>query len=147
MASTIGRLLDTEDFPARWNCGVGSKLHGWPHIVADLSIAAAYFVLPILIGTVTLRRRDTPFLPIFCFFVAIILTCVIGRPRRGDDLLDAVPWYRLSALCEVVTALASWATIEIGALPIVIGDRHVGSSSSGVCSRMRSSTGVRSSHE
>jgi branched-subunit amino acid ABC-type transport system permease component len=105
----ISLLFDTSDFPARWTCGSWSSLHGWTHVIADLAIFGAYLAIPLVLAFFVLRRRDLPFLPIFWLFAAFILSCGIGH------LIEATifwhPWYRLSALLKVCTALASWGTV------------------------------------
>jgi two-component system cell cycle sensor histidine kinase/response regulator CckA len=105
----LTNLLDTTDFPARWHCGSWSDIHGWVHIVADTAIFAAYFAIPCLLAYFLIRRRDVPFLPVFWLFAAFILSCGIGHAIEASIFWH--PWYRLSALIKVCTALVSWATV------------------------------------
>jgi hypothetical protein len=105
----ISSLFDLSDFPARWNCGNWSSIHGWTHIVADIAIFGAYLAIPLVLAFFVLRRRDVPFLPIFWLFAAFILFCGIGHLIEAS--LFWRPWYRLSALMKGGTALASWGTV------------------------------------
>jgi two-component system cell cycle sensor histidine kinase/response regulator CckA len=109
-------LFDTSGFPARWYCGSWSDLHGWTHIVADLAIFGAYFAIPCLLGYFLLRRKDLPFLPVFWLFAAFILFCGIGHAVEASIFWH--PWYRLSALVKVLTAIVSWATV-VALVPLV----------------------------
>ena len=44
------RLFDPSGFPARWRCGAWTPGHGWLHILSDVGIWAAYFVMPYVLG-------------------------------------------------------------------------------------------------
>ncbi len=108
--ANLGLLFDTSDFPARWNCGHWTPVHGWFHIIADLAIAAAYSVIPVaLAGYWWLKRGELAFPRLFWLFAAFIFSC------GGTHVVEAVifyhPVYRFSALLKVVTAVASWATV------------------------------------
>ncbi len=104
----IQRILDTSDFPARWNCGNWSDLHGWIHIVSDLATAAAYYAIPITLIYFVIRRKDAPFLKLFLLFGAFILSC--GTVHLIEATIFWHPWYRLSALAKAGTALISIIT-------------------------------------
>lgn len=109
-------LLDTADFPARWQCGKWTALHGWIHIASDLAIFAAYFAIPAAIGYFVVKKQDVPFPRIFWLFAAFIAFCGLGHLIEAT--LFWTPWYRLSAVVKVGTALASWATV-LALLPIL----------------------------
>ena len=53
--------------------------------------------------------KDIPFLPIFWLFAGFILFCGTGH------LIEATifwhPWYRLSGVVKMITALSSWGTV------------------------------------
>ncbi len=116
MTELITQTFDTADFPARWQCGNWSDLHGWTHIVADVGIFGAYTAIPCVLGYFILRRRDVPFLPIFWLFVAFIFACGFGHLVEASIFFQ--PWYRFSGLIKVITAVVSWATV-IALIPIV----------------------------
>lgn len=116
MFTFLNRLLHTDGFPARWHCGTWTPGHGWLHVISDVAIFGAYMAIPMVLGFFALRRKDVPFLPIFWLFGAFIASCGFGH------LIEATifwhPWYRLSGLVKMFTALASWATV-IALVPIV----------------------------
>ncbi|WP_168215744.1 hybrid sensor histidine kinase/response regulator [Roseimaritima ulvae] len=105
----FAKLLDTEDFPARWYCGNWSADLGWLHILSDLAIFGAYFAIPVVIFYFLLNKPDLPFTKAIWLFAAFILSCGIGH------LIEAGifwwPAYRLSGLVKAVTAIVSWATV------------------------------------
>jgi signal transduction histidine kinase len=108
--ASISDLFDTSDFPARWHCGHWSPLHGWTHIIADIAIAGAYSMIPLVLVTYWwLKRNELAFPRLFWLFAAFIFSC--GATHLIDATIFYAPVYRLSALMKVVTALASWATV------------------------------------
>lgn len=108
--AALSDLFDTSDFPARWNCGHWSSLHGWTHILADLAIAGAYSMIPLALATYWwLKRSELAFPRLFWLFAAFIFSC--GATHLIDATIFYNPVYRFSALMKVVTALASWATV------------------------------------
>lgn len=102
-------LVDTSGFPARWHCGSWTVAHGWVHILADLSIFGAYAAIPAVIAFFALRRKDLPFPRLAWLFVAFIASCGVGHLVEATIFWH--PWYRLSALVKVWTAVASWLTV------------------------------------
>lgn len=110
------QLLDTSGFPPRWRCGIWSDLHGWIHIVSDLATWAAYYTLPILILYFASKRRDLAFTRIYWLFAAFILAC--GTVHLIEATIFWHPWYRLSALFKVLTAVVSWATV-VALVPVL----------------------------
>ncbi|REK06823.1 MAG: hypothetical protein DWQ37_22545 [Planctomycetota bacterium] len=116
MPEFVQGLFDTTDFPPRWHCGSWSTAHGITHIVADVSIASAYAAIPLVLAFYIWRRRDTPFVPVFWLFAAFILFCGMGHAIEASIFWH--PWYRVSALVKVCTALASWATVLV-LIPII----------------------------
>ncbi len=113
---SLENLLDTNDFPARWYCGNWSRTHGMVHIVSDLAIFGAYFAIPIVLIYFIRRRNDIPFLPIFYLFSLFILSCGIGHAIEASIFWQ--PWYRLSGLVKIITAIISWATV-LALIPLV----------------------------
>lgn len=102
-------LFDTADFPARWNCGNWTEIHGWTHIASDITIAAAYFAIPGIIVAYKLRRPDVTYPFLVWLFVAFILSC--GTVHLVESTIFWQPWYRLSALFKVLTAIVSVITV------------------------------------
>jgi signal transduction histidine kinase len=109
MPDFFKRLLDTSDFPARWNCGTWSAGHGWLHITSDLAIWSAYFAIPCILVFFVLRRRDVPFPTIFWLFGAFILAC--GTTHLMEAIIFWHPVYRLAGLVKLATAIVSWGTV------------------------------------
>lgn len=101
----LSQLFDTSDFPARWTCGHWTELHGWTHIVSDVAIFLAYMAIPVVLAWFALRRPDFAFRPLFWLFCAFIFAC--GTVHLIEASIFWYPWYRLSALGKVVTALVS----------------------------------------
>lgn len=109
------KLLDTSDFPARWNCGNWSAFHGWLHIASDIGIWSAYFAIPAILALLLSRRPDLPFRPVSLLFVGFILLC--GATHLMEAAIFYWPAYRLAGVLKFVTACVSWATV--GALVVV----------------------------
>lgn len=106
----IAELFDTSDFPARWNCGRWSALHGWTHILADLAIASAYSVIPFALAAYWwIKRQEMAFPRLFWLFGAFIFSC--GSTHVMEAVIFYHPAYRLAALLKIITALASWSTV------------------------------------
>lgn len=102
-------LLDTSDFPPRWECGEWSATHGWVHIVSDLLVFGAYFLIPVVLIQIVRRRRDLPFSGLFWVFALFIVAC--GATHLIEATIFWQPWYRLSALAKATTAVVSWAAV------------------------------------
>jgi signal transduction histidine kinase len=102
-------VFSTSEWPARWYCGSWSDFHGWLYIISDILIWAAYFVIPIFLVRLILRRKDFPFPKTIWLFVAFILFC--GATHLIDALIFWFPVYRFSALVRFATAIISLATV------------------------------------
>lgn len=113
----VGLLFDTSDFPARWDCGNWTPLHGWIHIIADIAIWAAYVSIPCTIVLYVLRRREVPMPRLFWLFAAFIFFC--GTTHLMEAVIYWWPAYRLNAVFKILTAVASIATVVVlmGQLP------------------------------
>lgn len=109
MMDYLSKLFETADFPARWTCGHWTAGHGWLHILSDIAIFGAYAAIPAVLVYFVLRRKDIPFPPIFWLFAAFILFCGMGH--LIESTLFWHPWYRLSGLFKLATALISWVTV------------------------------------
>jgi two-component system, sensor histidine kinase and response regulator len=112
MMDFFTKLFDTSDFPARWYCGRGWSLDpaiGWIHIISDSAIFCAYIAIPIMLVYFVFKKKDAPFLPIFWLFAAFILAC--GCTHLVEATIFWHPWYRLSGLVKLVTAIVSVLTV------------------------------------
>ncbi|MCF2502044.1 ATP-binding protein [Dyadobacter sp. CY107] len=105
----FAELLATTDWPARWNCGTWSDLHGWIYIVSDLMIWAAYFAIPVLLVRVVTRRKDLPFSKVVWLFGAFIILC--GLTHLIDAAMFWWPAYRLNAVIRSLTGVVSIFTV------------------------------------
>ncbi|MEX1188203.1 MAG: HAMP domain-containing sensor histidine kinase [Bacteroidia bacterium] len=102
-------LFSTEHWPERWSCGTWSQFHGWLYIISSFLIAAAYFVIPVLLYKFLKRRSDLPFIKIFWLFILFILAC--GSTHLIDGVIFWEPIYRLSAFVLFSTAIVSWFAV------------------------------------
>jgi PAS domain S-box-containing protein len=112
----FSKLLDTSDFPARWQCGNWTAGHGWLHILSDLGVWSAYVAIPCVLGYFVLRRKDIPFRTIFWLFGAFILAC--GTTHLMEAVLFWWPAYRLAGIIKLLTAVVSWGTV-VALVPVV----------------------------
>ncbi len=80
----------------------------WSHAIANLTIALAYFTIPVVLASFAWRRRDLVFKPVFWLFAAFILLC--GTGHLIDLFTLWVPAYRLDAVVKLSTAAVSLAT-------------------------------------
>lgn len=112
----FGKLFNTDDFPARWHCGLWTPWHGWLHIISDVLIWSAYMAIPIVMVYFMRRKKDLAFPAIGWLFAAFIFSCGTGH------LIEAGifwwPNYRLSGIVKFTTAAVSWATV-IAMVPVV----------------------------
>ena len=102
-------LFDTSDWPARWQCGTWTDALGWIHISSDLAVFAAYTAIPLMLLYFIFHKKTGSFLPIFWLFAVFILAC--GTVHLVEATIFWHPWYRLSALVKLITAVASVATV------------------------------------
>ena len=103
-------LLSAALWPARWYCGRWTDFHGWLYIVSSLVICAAYFLIPIsLFYLLVKRKKDIPFPHIVGLFSFFIFSC--GITHFIDALVFWVPVYRLHALFLFFTAIVSSITV------------------------------------
>ncbi len=103
-------LFDTSLWPARWNCGIWTNLHGWLYIASDLLIWLAYFTMPVMIFRYVSKRKQVIKYPgIYLLFAAFILLC--GTTHFLDAVMFWVPMYRINTVVRVFTALVSLLTV------------------------------------
>ncbi len=103
-------LLSAALWPARWYCGTWTDFHGWLYILSSLVICSAYFLIPISLFYVLIKRKkDLPFPHLFTLFSLFILSC--GITHFFDAIVFWVPLYRLHALFLFITAVVSSITV------------------------------------
>ena len=120
MGDFLSKLFDTSDFPARWNCGNWSDLHGWLHILSDVTIFLAYFAIPLVLFSFARKRPDFPFHRLFVLFAAFILCC--GLVHLIEATIFWLPIYRIGAIVKLLTAVVSVATVVslVRAAPTIV---------------------------
>jgi PAS domain-containing protein len=90
-------------FCMRWEPGVV-----WLHAISDILIALAYYSIPILLFTITRKRKDLPSQPMFLAFAAFILAC--GTTHVMGVVTLWKPLYWLDGSIKAATALVSVVT-------------------------------------
>lgn len=105
------RLFSPEGFIPRWYCGEWSSFHGWLYIISDFVTWLSYYAIPLLLLYFISKKRNTPFIPVFWWFIAFILFC--GITHLLEVVIFWVPLYRLSALIKFFTAVISCTTVFI----------------------------------
>lgn len=116
-----GNFFDTSAFPPRWHCGSWSPLLGWLTILSELTIAAAYFAIPLAIVFYVRRRRgEVPFPHLFWLFSIFIVAC--GSGHLVDAIIFWWPIYPVAALIYLATAAASLAAVvaTVRVLPVAL---------------------------
>ncbi len=110
MTDFFRNILNTDGFPPRWHCGDWSAGHGWLHIISDSLIFAAYFTISGALGYFLWKKRKEVSFPfILWLFGMFILAC--GITHLIEVTLFWTPWYRLSGISKLITALVSWGTV------------------------------------
>src|SRR5580704_10960876 len=115
-----------------WNPGLL-----WLHVLSDGLIALAYFLIPLALLRIVVRRRDIPFNGAFFCFAAFIIACGATHVMEVVTLWHPVYW--ISGVLKAITAVISLAsfvvllriTPEILALPghrdLEAANRHLNS--------------------
>jgi hypothetical protein len=117
MIDWLSRLLDTDGFLARGHCGPWSEGLKATYIVANATIALAYFLIPVALWILwQARRRDLVYPWILLCFVGFITFC--GLTHVCDVVVFWWPAYRLFTLMSIATAVLSLATACL--LPIEV---------------------------
>jgi len=103
-------LFSVDQWPPRWHCGRWTDFHGWLYIISDLTIWAAYFLIPlIIINYFNKKRTFLKFNKAYIYFAAFILLC--GATHFFDAMMFWIPMYRVNALLKAATAVVSMATV------------------------------------
>ncbi len=101
-------ILNTDGFPPRWHCGTWDSLHGWIHIISDITIGLAYVAIPVMLFAFVVQKKKLFFNYIFVLFSCFILFCGVGHFIEASIFWH--PWYRLSALVKFMIAIVSVLT-------------------------------------
>ncbi len=110
MTSFFRNLFSTDGFVPRWDCGHWTESHGWLHIISDTLVFGAYAAIPLALWYfIAIKKHQVPFSMLFWLFGTFILSC--GFTHLIDASLFWRPWYRLSGLVKMITAIVSWATV------------------------------------
>ena len=108
MTEVFNDLFGSGPFMPHGHCYLWMPALVWLHVLADLLIALAYYVMPVLLMHFVRKRHDLPFNWMFLMFGAFIVAC-------GTTHLVAVwtlwfPTYWFAAGVKVLTAGVSLAT-------------------------------------
>lgn len=106
-------LIYTNDWPARWNCGIWPLWLGWIHIASDWLTFIGYILIPVALG-ILYRKRPTLFPngKMTLCFITFIFACGITHLISG--LTFWWPIYHGWAIAKLAMALATWATLIVG---------------------------------
>jgi hypothetical protein len=103
--------LETTDFKPLWQRGSWSNAHASLHIAADLTISAAYLLIPIILIHFIRKSPGSRYNGLFWLFVAFISAAALVH------ILDAAmfwwPAYRLLGLVKAATAILSLITAAV----------------------------------
>ncbi|MBF0108117.1 MAG: PAS domain S-box protein [Magnetococcales bacterium] len=83
----------------------------WLHVLSDLAIGLAYFLIPAVIGYFLARRRDNSFGMILFLFAAFILAC--GTTHFMNALTVWKPFYWEAGVVKLITAIVSILTAVV----------------------------------
>lgn len=102
------RLLVSGDFYPHGFCYLSDKGLAWLHVVCDSLIAAAYFVIPVILLWSIRERHDLPSSWMFALFGIFIIACGVTHVTEVWNLWPAQ--YCLADVIKAVTAAASVST-------------------------------------
>lgn len=106
----FGSLFDTDDWPARWQCGDWSSFHGWLYIISDIVTGLCYFLIPLTLWFFLYKNKQwQSFRSIIVLFILFIVAC--GSTHFMDAAIFWWPAYRVSALLRLFTAIVSVTTV------------------------------------
>lgn len=84
----------------------------WTHVISDLSIAAAYYAIPLVLAIFLYKRRQSiPHPEILGLFVAFIFLC--GTTHLVNIYVTWHPLYEIQGWVKAATALVSVATAMV----------------------------------
>src|SRR5919202_6361132 len=101
-------LFSSEAFIPHGHCYLWKTALVWLHIIADASIAIAYYSIPITLIYFVRKRKDLPFNWIFFLFGGFIVAC--GTTHLMEIWTLWHPTYWLSGFLKAITAVVSLYT-------------------------------------
>ncbi len=108
--------LFADSFVPHGHCYLWKPELVWLNVIADTTIAMAYFFIPLQLVSIVKQRGDLPFNWIFFLFGSFILACGTGHLIDVWTLWHPVYWF--SSSIKIVTALISVGT-AIGLVALV----------------------------
>jgi PAS domain S-box-containing protein len=111
MPEFLQNLVASESFIPHGHCYLWKPGLVLLHLVSDLTIALAYYSIPVLLVYFVQKRRDVPFHRVFLLFGAFIIACGTGHLMDIWTLWHPVYW--LSGFLKASTALISFYTAVV----------------------------------
>ena len=108
--------LFSDSFVPHGHCYLWKPELVWLNVIADTTIAMAYFFIPLQLISIVKQRGDLPFNWIFFLFGSFILACGTGHLIDVWTLWHPVYWF--SSSIKVITAMISVGT-AIGLVALV----------------------------
>lgn len=102
------RKLFVSDFMPHGHCFLWQPGVVWLHVISDVLITLAYFLIPVGLVQLVRKRRDLEFNWMYLMFGIFILSCGLTHAMNVWDIWHAT--YRLEGLIKAITAVASLAT-------------------------------------
>ena len=102
-------LFETDNWPARWNCGNWSETDGWITIISDSLIFTAYLSIPLLLLFFLSKRKEIQYKRFLVLFSLFILLC--GFTHLTEVIIFWDPVYRFAGFLKLLTGIVSWVTV------------------------------------
>src|SRR5439155_15052927 len=110
MMEFLKKIFDSDLMP-HGHCYLWRPEIVWLHVVSDVVIALAYYLIPVALVYLVRSRRDLPFNWMFLMFGLFILGC--GTTHLMEVWTVWHGTYRLAGIVKAVTAVASLATAAL----------------------------------
>lgn len=109
MSELWDALLATERYMPHGYCLLWQPELVWMHVLADITIALAYFAIPTTLLIILIKRNRTlPFRWVFILFAAFIFLCGLTHLVALVTLWH--PIYYFEGVVKILTAAVSLAT-------------------------------------
>jgi PAS domain S-box-containing protein len=108
MPEFLTSLLRSGPFIPHGHCYLWNTALVWLHLLSDVTIALAYFSIPLTLLYFVKNREDLPFQKIFLLFSAFIIACGMTHVMEVWTLWH--PTYWLSGAMKAITAIVSLFT-------------------------------------